>query len=188
MEEYMSTKQLARRLTAGAFFAITSFVPTVAFAQQASIGVAGQAAANAVRADALTDKARSLYDNPKRWSDAAALHRKAAELRPAGDPRGVEDLVMAGRLLYYLEQLTPARMTMIEAADGGLAAGEVGRAANLYLDAAVIARRQALEGKVQELTGRAELLASSTHLDERDRSAILRRVASRESVIADPLP
>ncbi|HEX3274934.1 MAG TPA: hypothetical protein VHR43_08780 [Gemmatimonadales bacterium] len=127
------------------------------------------------KADSLHDAAAALAA-AHRWRDAAALHRRSAELRGDDDPLGFRCLTEAAALAYATGDRSRARSDMATAAEHALARGELKAAALAYLDAAWIAQEQANRRQVWELGHRAELLADSPLLASPDRAAILRRI------------
>lgn len=130
---------------------------------------------SSVRADSLHDAAMRL-ETAHRWGDAARLHRRSAQLRPAEDPLGFRCLKEAAALAYATSERSVARADMAKAAEQALARGVLGAAALAYLDAAWIAQEQNNPRQVWELGHRAEMLADSPLLDPFDRAAILQRI------------
>jgi hypothetical protein len=127
------------------------------------------------RADSLHNAAGALVA-AHRWRDAAALHRRSAELRGDDDALGFRCLSEAAALAYATGDRSRARSDMAAAAQHALARGELKAAALAYLDAAWIAQEQANRRQVWELGHRAELLADSPLLSRGDRAAILQRI------------
>jgi hypothetical protein len=130
---------------------------------------------SSVRADSLHDAAMRL-EAAHRWGDAARLHRRSAQLRPAEDPLGFRCLKEAAALAYASSERSVARADMAKAAEQALARGALGAAALAYLDAAWIAQEQNNPRQVWELGHRAEMLADSPLLDPFDRATILQRI------------
>jgi hypothetical protein len=130
---------------------------------------------SSVRADSLHDAAMRL-EAAHRWGDAARLHRRSAQLRPAEDPLGFRCLKEAAALAYASSERSVARADMAKAAEQALARGVLGAAALAYLDAAWIAQEQNNPRQVWELGHRAEMLADSPLLDPFDRATILQRI------------
>jgi hypothetical protein len=130
---------------------------------------------SAVKADSLHQAAAALV-TARRWRDAARLHRRSAELRPAEDALGFTCLSEAAALAYAAGDRSAARADMSRAAGHALARGDLRAAALAYLDAAWIAQEQRNRAQVWELGRRAEMLADSPLLAASDRASILRRI------------
>ena len=127
------------------------------------------------KADSLHEAAGALVA-AHRYRDAASLHRRSAELRPAEDPMGFQCLSEAAALVYAAGDRSTARGDLARAADHALARGDLRNAAMAYLDAAWIAQEQRNPGRVREFGHRAEMLAESPLLGSTDRAAILQRI------------
>jgi hypothetical protein len=130
---------------------------------------------SSVRADSLHEEAVTLQAK-HRWRDAARLHRRSAELRPAEDQLGFRCLTEAAALAYNNGDRSQARRDMARAAGHALARGDLRAAGLAYLDAAWIAQEQKDPRQVWELGHRAEMLAESPLLGVGDRAAILQRI------------
>jgi hypothetical protein len=148
-----------------------------------TLGLPGAAAAqyqlptviSSVRADSLHEAAAALV-TAHRYRDAARLHRRSAQLRPAEDPLGFRCLSEAAALMYAAGDRAAARGDMARAAGHALARGDLRGAALAYLDAAWIAQEQNKPRQVWELGHRAEMLAESPLLGVSDRAAIMQRI------------
>ena len=178
------SKVSSRLSLAGVLLAIAA-LPTAATAQyQLPVLV------SSVKADSLHEAAIA-YVAAHRWRDAARLHRQSAALRTPDDPLAFRCLSDAAALAYAVNDRTAARNDMAEAAGQALARGDLSSAAQAYLDAAWIAQEQKNPHQVWALGHRAEMLAASPLLAERDRMAILQRIskaplAMREAMRAGP--
>jgi hypothetical protein len=131
---------------------------------------------SSIKADSLHEAAVALATTTDRWRDAAALHRRSAELREADDVQGFRCLSEAAALAYASGDRTRARNDMADAARHALDRGDLRAAAQAYLDAAWIAQEQKNARQVWELGHRAEMLAASPLLGPSDRAAIMRRI------------
>jgi tetratricopeptide (TPR) repeat protein len=131
---------------------------------------------NVSEAMQLEAQAAALYQAPSKYKDAARLHERAAELRPAGDVKRVDNLVQAARLWYYAGAQSRAREVMVRAGDGALAAGDVVTAATTYLDAAFLYRDAGQPAEANRLIQKAQLLSNSPQITSSDRDDILRRI------------
>lgn len=129
-----------------------------------------------IRADSLHEAAAALVI-AHRYRDAARLHRRSAQLRPADDPQGFNCLTEAAALAYAGRDRSTAREDMARAAEHALARGDLRAAALAYLDGAWIAQEQKNRREVWELGHRAEMLAASPLLASVDRAAIVRRIS-----------
>lgn len=159
-----------RRLSTAGVLLVAASLPAGAAAQYRLPTIV-----SSVRADSLHDAAMRL-EAAHRWGDAARLHRRSAQLRPAEDPLGFRCLKEAAALAYATSERSVARADMAKAAEQALARGALGAAALAYLDAAWIAQEQKNPRQVWELGHRAEMLADSPLLDPFDRAAILQRI------------
>lgn len=154
-------------------------------AMAAMVGTPGSAGAQSMtlsrelqRAESLEAKAHGQLEARPRWDQAAWNFRRAAGLRPAGDPVAVENLAMAGRLAYYLGDNAQATRDMEEAAAQALSAGDIVNAATFLTDAAWLAAR---DGRAQDsdlLASRARLLAGAPTFSEARRMEILGRLSA----------
>ena len=164
------SKSSSRLSLAGVLLAIAA-LPSVGAAQyQLPVLV------SSVKADSL-HKAAVAYVAAHRWHDAARLHRESAALRSSDDPLAFRCLSDAAALAYAVNDRTAARNDMADAAGQALARGDLSSAAQAYLDAAWIAQEQKNPRQVWEMGHRAEMLAASPLLAERDRVAILQRIS-----------
>jgi hypothetical protein len=130
------------------------------------------------KALALHTEAVALYDQPRRFAEAARLHVREAHFRSPRDAEAVEALAMAGRLFTYANRLFDARQTMEQAGDRALSIGDVARATHAYLDAAFIARKAGKEGEVTRLVRKAYLLTGSPLLSVNQQGEIRKRFAN----------
>ncbi|HEY7505140.1 MAG TPA: hypothetical protein VH700_13640 [Gemmatimonadales bacterium] len=160
----------ANRLSAAGLLLVTLAVPAVASAQYQLPTVI-----SSFKADSLHEAAEALVA-AHRYRDAARLHRRSAELRPAEDPLGFRCLSEAAALVYAAGDRSTARGNLALAAEHALARGDLRNAAMAYLDAAWIAQEQGNPRQVYELGHRAEMLADSPLLGASDRAAIMERI------------
>ena len=143
-------------------------VPSLAFAQTS---VKSAPAAPAFQA--VERQANVLLDQPRQWVQAAGLYQQAAALRPASDPLGVQDLLVAGGAYRWSGRKGTAREVYVQAAERALAMGDVDTAARAFLLAAVVANEQKNFPIANELNARARLLASSPLLSDGQRRLII---------------
>ncbi len=127
---------------------------------------------------ALESRARPMMDQPKMWSNMADLFAQAAQIRTADDPRGVDDLILAAAAYRWAGKQSPARATYIAAGERALGLGDVVRAADAFLSAALIANEQKDLAAAWQLKGRAERLAQSPLLTDGQRRLILGQFAA----------
>lgn len=121
----------------------------------------------------LETRARVLIDTPAKWPEAARMLEEAAGLRTADDVRAVDDLIIAAAAHRWARERTAGRATYVRAGERALALGDVVRAANAFLCAAVIAHEQKDAAGAWELKTRAERLAQSPLLTDGQRKYIL---------------
>ena len=143
-------------------------------------------ASRVVKANALSDKAASMYSTPAKYKYAATLHVRAASLRAPGDPRGYEDLNMAGHLYYAAGAIWNAREAMERAAEHAVARGDVVAAAKSYVDAGYLAIEERRTDRVPALALKAELLARSPLITDEQRASIMNRVGYSQVVAMLP--
>lgn len=120
--------------------------------------------------------AESVGRTPEFFQQAAEYLEAAADFRPEGDSQGVQDLVSASRLRFYAGDEGRAQSLLKEAGEVALAYGDVGAAAEAFLDAAWIARKRGLAPVAQDLLSRAHKLTQSPLLEESQRSVLLSRI------------
>ena len=164
------TPALSSRLAVAGVLLATLVLPAAASAQYQLPTLT-----SAARADSLHEAAIALAA-AHRWSDAARLHRRSAELRDADDPLAYRCLKEAAALVYATGDRSRARADLAAAASQALARGDLRSAADSYLDAAWIAQEQGNPRQVWELGHRAEMLADAPLLGASDRAAILQRI------------
>ncbi len=146
---------------------------------------------SAIEADSLHAAAVALATTTDRWRDAAALHRRSAELRADDDVQGFRCLNEAAALAYASGDRSRARNDMADAARHALERGDLRAAAQAYLDAAWIAQEQENPRQVWDLGHRAEMLAASPLLGSSDRADIMRRIrrapeATQMAILREP--
>jgi tetratricopeptide (TPR) repeat protein len=174
------SSRFAHRLSAAGVLLVTLALPGAARAQYQLPTVI-----ISFKADSLHEAAEALVAS-HRYRDAASLHRRSAELRPAEDPLGFRCLSEAAALVYAAGDRSAARGDLARAADHALARGDLRNAALAYLDAAWIAQEQGNPKQVWELGHRAEMLAESPLLGSADRAEILQRI--KRPVLAMEMP
>ena len=126
--------------------------------------------------EVLHAAAELLFPTPNRHAEAAGLLCREASLRSGEDPKGVEALLLCGKIYYYSGELTQSRYALEDAARRALAIGDVVRAAHAFMDASFIAERQGKSRAAGELTGKARMLAASPLLTSGQRLAIEERI------------
>ena len=152
--------------------------PEQAHAQQALEPVKVHAPTSKIAnpsADALAAQASEQYASPKRWREAARLHRRAAELH-GQDPQAVPQYRMAAWLYSAAGDLANARAMMERAGERAAAVGDIDAAANAYVDAALFALDDGRDDRLPALVQRARVLADAPLLPETRRTAILQRI------------
>ncbi len=130
-------------------------------------------------------QANMLLDQPRKWTQAAALYEQAAALRPAGDPTGVQDLVVAAGAYRWSGHKGMAREVYVQAGERALAMGDVDNAARCFLLAAVVANEQKNYAVANDLNARARLLASSPLLSAGQRRNILAQFEAGNAIVAN---
>lgn len=143
---------------------------------------AAPVAAQTVTADDLTVRAKSLYETPARYREAAELHVKAAALRPTDDLQRIEDLTMAARLFTYAGYPDEGRFSAEQAAWTALANGDFATAGHVYVDAAFMARDANDKGSVRRLLHAAQWIAEAPTLAAPDQQELRRRMTGDRAV------
>ncbi len=154
---------------------IRAFVIVAAVAAVA-LPLSVRAQDNAPTADQLQARAQALYPSPDLYPVAARLFQRSAAMRAPGDPRAVDALAMAARLLTYSGQYGRARAAMESAAERALADGDVVTAAYRFADAAYIAGNYAHTTRAEDLVERVVWLASVPGLSAGQRQDMLERL------------
>ncbi len=167
-------------------------VPTLALIAVLGVPSDGQSQASPdiQMAIELESEASRLHNQPDRWAHAADLYLAAAQLREDEDPRAAqEDLLLAANLSYETGNTAGAIAALEGAASRALASGDVVRAADIFADAAWVAkkaevridqRRLGLRIDQRRLGSRAVKLADSSELTSAERSQILSRFGGGE--------
>jgi hypothetical protein len=171
----MTTQKTGRRVAVVVFgmaMAVMMGTPGSAEAQSMTLTREMQ------RAESHEAKARNQLESRSRWDQSAWNFRRAAALRPAGDPVAVENLAMAGRLAYYLGDNARAMRDMEGAAAQALSAGDIVNAATLLTDAAWLAARDGRAQDSELMASRARLLAAAPTFTESRRLEILGRLSA----------
>ena len=121
------------------------------------------------RIEAIEIDALGHLANLSAWDRAAKLFRRAAELRPEGDPTATENLIYAARLSFYEGDTRQAVRDFEAAGQRALAMGDVLVAANAFADAAWVAHNRGSGERALGLLSRARLLANSPLIAESER-------------------
>ena len=132
------------------------------------------AAANS-RADTLEARLETLLGTPDTWREAAKLQRRAAELR-GDDPRATKSWSRAGWFYAGTRDYGLARQMHERAAQHAMAGGDVERAAQCLIDAALVALEDQRTDLVPRFVQRTRRLADSPLLTAAQRSTIIERV------------
>jgi hypothetical protein len=128
------------------------------------------------KAEKLESEARDAASDRESFGDAIRLYREAADLR-GDDPGAIADLIMAGKLAYYVGHKGQAVDHLARAGEIALEWGDVLTAAQSFLDAAWVADREGDDAEAYELGRRAEKLSASPLIQRQERVSILNRIA-----------
>ena len=123
----------------------------------------------------LEFEASRLHDQLDRWAYAARLYLGAVQLREDEGPQAQEDLLLAANLSYATGNTAGAITALESAGSRALASGDVVRAADLFTDAAWVAKKAGLRTDQHRLSSKAFKLADSSELTGAERSQILSR-------------
>ena len=129
----------------------------------------------AAEIEALETRAQENLQELSDWGHAASLLRRAAALRPSGDPVAVEDLLQAARLSFYRGDEGHAVRDFEAAGQRALAIGDVIVAANAFADAAWVAESDGRNARALDLVSRARLLANSPLIPDDARDQLRNR-------------
>jgi hypothetical protein len=175
-----------RQVRSATFAAAVTLAVPGAISAQTPLETVKITAARSAEANALSEKAASLYSTSRKFKDAARLHMRAADLRAPGDAKGFDDLSMAAHLYWAAGDVSRAQESMERAAEHAAARGDIVAAARSYVDAGLLAIEDRHTDRVPELARKAELLASSPLLTEGQRAEIMRRVGSPKVAVGSP--
>ena len=158
----------------------TQSIPSAALALAIALGAPSAGAQTTAEVtvsevEALEADAHASLDDLSAWDRAARLFRRAAHLRPEGDPGATHNLIYAGRLSYYEGNERQAVRDFEAAGQRALAIGDVIVAANAFTDAAWIAQQRGSGERALALLGRAELLSRSPLIPEDERTHLRAR-------------
>lgn len=110
------------------------------------------------------------------WDKAAKRFRSAALLRPQGDAKAIEDLMMAGKLSYYSGSVMRALRDLGHAGERALQEGYVQLAARAFADAAWVAQAGGETERVRRFAERARLLTHSPTIGPELRAELQNRL------------
>lgn len=176
MSRHLTSRALA---VAAAVAALAAFAaPSRATAQVDTIIVTEHAS----KATKMEQRAEALRSQPHRWREAARLYVRAAGMRDPSDERTAANLTKAAHLYYAVSDLDSAGLTMRRAGDAAMARGDVIAAADAYLGAAWVWGQRGDALAMNDLLGRARVLASSPLLTSDQRRSILDRAGYTASV------
>ena len=133
------------------------------------------------RAAELIARAGHVRTRP---AERAALLEQASALLPDDDPRASGTLHVAGRTLYQLRHYRRALQLLECAADLANEHGSLGEAADIYLEAAFIAREINARMDAQHFLDRAFSVTTNAQMPEPERRRIRRRIESIGRVYA----
>lgn len=171
--------QLTRSFVRSILFLTGVMASPIAAAAQQSVNPIDVEARRATRqneiADTLDAQALRLYAIQRKFFDAARLHRRAGQLRGA-DPRAIQSFRSASWMYSAAGDNGLARQMMEKAGEQATVVGDVEKAANAYIDAALFALADHDEDKVRILLGRVRAVAGSPLLTTDSRDRILARI------------
>jgi tetratricopeptide (TPR) repeat protein len=124
----------------------------------AAVGTVESAVA---KAEAFRAEAEGLKGRLSNFPKMKRLYEQAARVAPQTDLERVTDLLQAGRIAFYLRDLPEAQRLLIRAAETARDMGDVFRAGQSYVEAAIVTARLGEAEYARELLHRAHLLAES---------------------------
>lgn len=157
----------------------------VAAAQQPLAPVQVRATAtdrNSALVEDLEGDAATYAGRPRHWREAAHLYQRAADLRGAG-PLAAANWRMAAWAYVGVQDLGNGRAMMEYAAECAASYGDVERAANAFIDAALIALADGRDDRVGLLVNKARMMTASPLLMPDQREAILRRIGDEPGLV-----
>jgi hypothetical protein len=128
------------------------------------------------------EQAHSLLLGGRGLERAVGLYIDAAELRGSGDPQSADNLRLAGYLQYYSGRAKAAVVSLTQSGEAFLALGDVGRAAEAFIDAAWVADEANMPAEARELSGRGRRLTQSPLLAAEERTALVRRLGEAAGI------
>lgn len=171
-----------RHHTAGMLTVLLLFAP---------VALNAQAPASETVSERDIPRAEALEIDAQRWmmnfvdaKKAAGLLRQAASLRPAEDPTGIQDLITAGHLYYYVRDFDRSRDAMADAGDRAWRAGDLMQAANSWINAAHLSVRLNDAEGARSFSERARLVSTSPLLSAVQVSHIQARLDPNPPVVA----
>lgn len=129
-------------------------------------------------AEQLENEAEAHLADVNRWDKAAKRFRSAALLRPQGDAKAIEDLMMAGKLSYYSGSILRALRDLGHAGERALQEGYIPLAARAFADAAWVAHTGGERDQVRRFAERAQLLIHSPAIDDQLRTELRIRLTT----------
>ena len=127
------------------------------------------------QADRLEAEASKWLGRPDKYFDVARLYRRAGLLR-GKNPKSVEDFSSSAWAYSAAGDNSLARQMMEMSAEQATAVGDVERAANAFIDAALIALKDGREDKVPVLLRRMRAVLDSPLISSERRDQIIRRI------------
>ncbi len=110
------------------------------------------------------------------YREAAERLVREADALQAGDPAGVEMLVVAGRLYHHGDDLREAYGALRRAGQLAYVVGMPARAAHTFLDAAQVAQERGRGAEAREAADMAGFVLRTAPLTSGERDAVLARV------------
>jgi hypothetical protein len=166
----------------------TLLAATIANAQSSflpkSVIEAGATAAES-RAQSLERQAVALSGTPRSYRTIARLYRRAAQARGTTE-KAAEDCRLSAWAYVAVQDHGSGRAMMERAAEISAAVGDIDRAANSYVDAAIMAREGGRDDLVTGLLDKTRALAESRVLSPERRAAILARIEEAPKVAQMP--
>jgi outer membrane PBP1 activator LpoA protein len=164
--------------TTMALVAVATFagaVPAAAM-QDAGVQLAAAVTPPVDRAAVLRAEAEELFSQPRRWSRAASLLERSAEIGGMTDANSFGSLLLAGRLRANTRDYAAAYQNLEKAGEHALARGAVLDAAHAFIDAAHVAAADGNRKNARAMVERAKLLAESPLLTSVQAEQVTRRI------------
>ena len=144
-------------------------LPSTAAGQDAR----GTSSLDLAAAERLEAQAAQPNTLARHWVDAGDALVQAAKLRPATDPRALDDLMGAASAYRVAGRLTAARRTVLDAARQAVRQGDVDRAAHAYLAAGSLSLERREEEAARTCFERAGRLAASPQLTDSQKRTLV---------------
>lgn len=171
-------------LSLGMISAIVAVTPTGAQAQSTMAARDTEVSVTVTAADRYRSRAEELYAKPQsQWDRVVELHLAAARASSMDDVGRVQDLWMAGVVSASLGRVQEAHDYLKQSGEAALEFGDLFRAGEAFLLAAVAAAQMGNNNEARHLLDHAELVTHSELLSPDECDCLKSRVAAYKVAI-----